>query len=139
MKKTGSRNVGIHNIPQDHAGYPYSTMFARERTTFAIQHSHIRCTIGCLNVREEFFYFASPRKKDSFEPLSMWVFPKIGVPQNVWFIMENPIKMDDLGGPPLFLETSMSYKLRWNLLMVFLFQVSMVHMLKLQHCPCHFA
>ena len=35
----------------------------------------------------------------------IWVFPKIGVPQNGWFIMKNPIKMDDLGGPPLFLET----------------------------------
>ena len=35
----------------------------------------------------------------------IWVFPKIGVPQNVWFIMENPIKMDDLG-LPLFSETS---------------------------------
>ena len=30
------------------------------------------------------------------------MFPKIGVPQNGWFIRENPIKMDDLGGPPLF-------------------------------------
>ena len=32
------------------------------------------------------------------------MFPKIGVPQNGWFIMEHPIKMDDLE-VPLFLET----------------------------------
>ena len=30
----------------------------------------------------------------------IWVFPKIGVPQNGWFILEHPIKMDDLGGKP---------------------------------------
>ena len=37
--------------------------------------------------------------------LHIWVFPKIVIPQNGWFIMENPIKMDDLG-VPLFSETS---------------------------------
>ncbi len=41
----------------------------------------------------------------------MRVFPKIGVPENRWFRMENPIKMDDLGGKiPLFLETPMNVK-----------------------------
>ena len=43
----------------------------------------------------------------------IWVFPKIGVPQNTWFRMENPIKMDDLG-VPLFSETSICIsRIRW--------------------------
>jgi len=29
-------------------------------------------------------------KKNNF--FQIWVFPKIGIPQNGWFIMENPIK-----------------------------------------------
>ena len=43
--------------------------------------------------------------------LSIWVFPKIGVPQNGWFMLENPIKMDDLG-VPLFSETSIYHSVQ---------------------------
>ena len=34
--------------------------------------------------------------------ISIWMFLKIVVPQNGWFIMENPIKMDELGVFPYF-------------------------------------
>ena len=40
------------------------------------------------------------KKKPCKRCVFMWRVPKIGVPQNGWFIMENPIKMDDLGGKP---------------------------------------
>ena len=51
------------------------------------------------------------RKKGYWDsiPRTMWMFPKIVVPQNGWCIMENPIKMDDLG-VPLFLETPMYFQ-----------------------------
>ena len=43
--------------------------------------------------------------KPTLRNQKIWVFPKIGVPQNGWFVMENPIEMDDLR-VPLFSETS---------------------------------
>ena len=44
---------------------------------------------------------ATWKMSESFH-LSIWVFSKIGVPQNGWFILENLIEMDDLGVPLFF-------------------------------------
>ena len=71
--------------------------------------------VSCFLIRkfDDYFHrpvsFVSNGKPESSENLkqnlrTIWMFPKIGVPQNAWFIMESPIKMNDLG-VPLFLET----------------------------------
>ena len=60
------------------------------------------------------------KKKQAFDTInaiiivSIWMFPKIGVPRNGCFRMENLIKMDDLG-VPLFLETPISLKSRLSM------------------------
>ena len=65
----------------------------------------VRLVGGCepwwqLDLRTSFFMHEI--KTCWFVPI--WVFPKIMVPQNGWFIREIPIKKDDLG-VHLFLET----------------------------------
>ena len=68
---------------------------------------HCRChTFQPTKSRPKFFgEKKGPRMKPKgkFPPFHqhIWVFPKIGVPQNGWFIMETPIKMGWFGGPTI--------------------------------------
>ena len=45
--------------------------------------------------------FQQKNRGEAITWANIWVFPKIVVPQNAWFIMENPIKVNDLGVPLL--------------------------------------
>ena len=56
-----------------------------------INPARIRRFLAVKNVAVKKSYHVLPERR------CIWMFLKIGVPQNGWFVMENLIKMDDLG------------------------------------------
>ena len=68
----------------------------------------LRFDAGHVNVSKKGCPSSAKEQSESLSWMRcyIWVFPKIGVPQNGWFIMEKPIKsikMDGFGGPtPIF-------------------------------------
>ena len=51
----------------------------------------IPTTGTCANPMTLWWMDKADKKRFAELPTKTWVFPKIGVPQNGWFLMENPI------------------------------------------------
>ena len=96
-------------------GHPYSSIFHLLITKDSpAQHDHKKVDGKPFEVHRVGVEKTSPQKETTKATRKghTWVFPRIVVPQNGRFIMEIPIKMDDLGVPP-FEETPTCCK-PWN-------------------------
>ena len=98
--------------------HPVSAKHRRIQGGNASTKSSIKLEKTCLNKTAQIYlgYLGYSRKH-----ACIWMFPKIVVPQNGWFTIENPMnKMDDLGGgggggfPIIFGSTSIYWYSRFN-------------------------
>ena len=72
-----------------------------------IKGTHVPSPKGFYQHLPHDLIFQHGENMDDHHSGKIWMFPKIRVPQNGWFIMENPVKVGEVGdlGVPLFLET----------------------------------
>ena len=104
-----------HTLSETHSNSPGKLMVGRRSFPFGarpicrgkkVSFRECRFLSGMLRA----WFWTRVPKNDPFGPRQLRkknikVIPKIVVPQNGWFVMENLIKMDDLGVTPIFGST----------------------------------
>ena len=104
VSSSGSRKMGLQATCSDANSFYFQLeRITKDRSLFCNSTCEPWKSLGLRGGEHEGFFGLQAEK---IGLKHIWVFPNIGVPQNGWFTMENPIKMDDLAGTrvPLFLE-----------------------------------
>ena len=86
-----------YSLRQDPTPGLWEELFSRRKRKRSVRDRFDRNVLSAFSRLGEDFSAANGDRNSNHEDRLIWGFPEMAVPQNGWFTMENPNKMDDLG------------------------------------------